>query len=825
MSSSVAVVTPGLSSGSARPRICKKLVIKGHASRSGASYTLFLKVQLPAIEQSETFTLLADPAVELQDAIVHRLDASGAAPALSTSAATAANSLGIPLSIDHELNDSFIDFEPSKKGQARISEGSKDTKDLPVVVGNDDGSVVLRTSVRSSPRSKLAAKSPQDRAHSYMVTLHLFVGPTSQPPSAPFSVRLPVPFCLNNFMRFTVDESMDAEPGLDGMTVEVDPPILPVSSQRKSPRKSPSAASSHRAPSIASYSDDEADVTLLGSASVDGDSDAERDDTAIVGPFQACEALEIRIAAQQAGDLNIPGPPFRILPNALRASKARCSIVYQSRETHGSRPSQAAASGQVDFEAVVQLEDPFFPGLDRDVLLHVQLDSNASVAEWQPIAVDASRGILSWSFSPIMSARSSPSQQPTTTAEGLLGKSPTFEISDLVVLPEPSQQTADEEDLLKVAPPKGINDADFDFSLDQVAATTTKQRRFSLQSSGSSRPTPSQPPSEPSEPAGTPSKMLMIAFNLLPLVQSNDPVTITIRGTLSLKDIPADIFPGQDGDRLPRGLFIPGALEQEYAQPSILPVNAALSPPRPAALQQQETMDESRETVHQQQQHDQPGLSMHSMHSGGDGKTDEILRQALAIIAAHNESLSDPKRELSIKSAQGKWTHREERGGRSDWFLRTSHLLWTLFLTAMIFVLFNAGHNANRALSVKLDELARIVEASARANAQRFPPSVDYVEEVTGVHTIAIPTTSAAPAQTSSLLDDIDLCRVDTASENDDTAEASLFWPSSVSSDHTHLQPAPAGSNLAYFVSSWLRDLLRMPVLLLRRFVSILTGA
>ena len=829
MSSSVAVVTPGLSSGSARPRICKKLVIKGHASRSGASYTLFLKVQLPAIEQSGTFTLLADPAVELQDAIVHRLDASGAAPALSTSAATAANSLGIPLSIDHELNDSFIDFEPSKKGQARISEGSKDTKDLPVVVRNDDGSVVLRTSVRSSPRSKLAAKSPQDRAHSYMVTLHLFVGPTSQPPSAPFSVRLPVPFCLNNFMRFTVDESMDAEPGLDGMTVEVDPPILPVSSQRKSPRKSPSAASSHRAPSIASYSDDEADVTLLGSASVDGDSDAERDDTAIVGPFQACEALEIRIAAQQAGDLIIPGPPFRILPNALRASKARCSIVYQSRETHGSRPSQAAASGQVDFEAVVQLEDPFFPGLDRDVLLYVQLDSNASVAEWQPIAVDASRGILSWSFSPIMSARSSPSQQPTTTAEGLLGKSPTFEISDLVVLPEPNQQTADEEDLLKVAPPKGINDADFDFSLDQAAATTTKQRRFSLQSSGSSRPVPSQPPSEPSEPAGTPSKMLMIAFNLLPLLQSNDPITVTIRGTLSLTDTPADLSPSQAGDRLPKALFIPGALVQEYAQPSILPVNAALSPPRPAALQQQETMDDSRETVHQQQQqqhhHDQQGLSMHSMPLGGDAKTEEILRQALAIIAAHNQSLSDPKRELSIKAAEAKWPHREERDSRSDWVLRTSHLLWTLFLTAMIFVLFNAGHNANRALSVKLDELARIVEASARANAQRFPPPVDFVEEVTGVHNLVAPTTAAAPAQTSSLLDDIDLCRAVTASETDDFAEASSFWPSSVPSEHTHLQPAPAGSNLAYFVSSWLRDLLRMPVLLLRRFVSILSGA
>ena len=82
--------TPRRGTTSARSRMCKKLVLKGQASSKEANYTLFLKIQLPPVKQrlEEEHLLVADPDVELQEAIVHRLDASGAAPALSTSAAT-----------------------------------------------------------------------------------------------------------------------------------------------------------------------------------------------------------------------------------------------------------------------------------------------------------------------------------------------------------------------------------------------------------------------------------------------------------------------------------------------------------------------------------------------------------------------------------------------------------------------------------------------------------------------------------------------------------------------------------------------------------------
>ncbi|KAJ1026892.1 hypothetical protein NDA16_002186 [Ustilago loliicola] len=430
---------------SAKARICKKLVIKGHASSSGASYTLFLKVQLPATEQEEIYDLLKDPAVELQDTIVHRLDASGAAPALSTSAATAASSLGIPL--------------------------------------------------------------------------------------------LAVPFCLNNFMRFTVDESIDQDLGSCGLAVEVDPPILPISGQLKSSqRRPPSSASSRRALSVASLSDEE-DVTLLGAASVD-DSDLKQDESAIVGPFHACDTLVLRIAAPQAGDWVSSDLPYRTLHNALRAKKAVSSITFQPRARQLSEGKGELSSDvededglEVAFEAAIKLQEPFFPGLDREVLLYMQLDPPASVISWQPKAVDASRGILSWSFGSLASTSSSPNQLPRLHSDGVLTKCPTFDIGDLVVLPDPAQQAADEEDLLKVAPPKGIHDVDFDFSLDNATATPIKQRRFSLQSAGSAKPYPSQPPSEHSEAVGGTANMLVVAFNLLPVLQSDEPVVISVRGT------------------------------------------------------------------------------------------------------------------------------------------------------------------------------------------------------------------------------------------------------------------------------------------------------
>ncbi len=600
--SSAARDAAGSSSSPSKTRLCKKLVVKGHASSSGASYTLFLKVQVPTCDSQRSYELLADPAVHLQDAIVHRLDASGAAPALSTSAATAGSSLGIPLSIDHEMNDSFIEHVPKKGGRTSVSPRPNDSPDLPTIIRSDDGSIAIRTSSPSSPKSKHATASQQD-FDLFMITLHMKAAPLSKPPVAPFSVRLAVPVCLNNFMRFTVDESIDSDFSLQGMAVEVDPPILPIATARNPLRRRSSTASSRRAPSIDSFSDDEADVTLLASDSIN-DAEYEQDDTAIVGPFHACDAIVIRIAAQQSGDLIASGPVLRALPNALRAMEVVSSTTYQPVTSKDLMPAMDPGvalhngTSRVTFDAKLQLREPYFPGLDREVQLYVQLEPAASILDWRPVAVDASRGILSWSFGRSASTSSSPSQLPQITAGGARGPSQTFEIGDLVVLPEPSQQGTDDEDLLSVAPPKGLNDADLDYSLDNVAPPSTKHRRFSLQSSTSTKNLPSQPPSEPSESASAPTGMLAITFSLLPVLQSSEPLIVTIRGSLTLADPLATPLQSRDLNILPQGLFVPAATKHVYEPPKLSRVETKQLQSH-YSNQLQESLDDSRETVQQ----------------------------------------------------------------------------------------------------------------------------------------------------------------------------------------------------------------------------------
>ena len=306
-----------------------------------------------------------------------------------------------------------------------------------------------------------------------MVTLHLYTKPLSTPPTAPFSVKLAVPVCLNNYLRFTVDESIDSDFGLHGMAVEVDPPILPIPSQRRPLRRRSSTASSRRPSSIVSHSDDEADLTLLGSDSGD-EADPEHDNTAIVGPFHACKALILRMASQQAGDFVICHHPLYLLPNALRAEQGQSWIRYQLFRKAGDDSSDNAAL-RAYFVAKLKLDKPYFPGLDREVQLYIQLGSDLSILEWRPVKVDASRGILSWSFGSLASLSPLKSQQPNGAVDTNGDRVSGFEIGDLVVLPEPSQQAADEEDLLNVAPPKGIDNINLDFSVDNGAAPSAKK--------------------------------------------------------------------------------------------------------------------------------------------------------------------------------------------------------------------------------------------------------------------------------------------------------------------------------------------------------------
>lgn len=813
-------------------RICKKLVVKGHASSSGATYTLFLKIQLPATERGETHVLIEDSAAELQEAIVHLLDASGAAPTLSASAATAASALRIPLSIRHDLNESLIEYELRERGNAGSSSSSSEPSDLPTVARSDDGKITFRTTNRSSPRSKHKSAS-HPTSSSYMVTLHLYTKPLSTPPTAPFSVKLAVPVCLNNYLRFTVDESIDSDFGLHGMAVEVDPPILPIPSQRRPLRRRSSTASSRRPSSIVSHSDDEADLTLLGSDSGD-EADPEHDNTAIVGPFHACKALILRMASQQAGDFVICHHPLYLLPNALRAEQGQSWIRYQLFRKAGDDSSDNAAL-RAYFVAKLKLDKPYFPGLDREVQLYIQLGSDLSILEWRPVKVDASRGILSWSFGSLASLSPLKSQQPNGAVDTNGDRVSGFEIGDLVVLPEPSQQAADEEDLLSVAPPKGIDNINLDFSVDNGAAPSAKKRRFSLQSSSSTRHLPSTPPSEQSESALGNNNVLAITLNLLPVLQGSEPLSVSVLGTLMLTPALSKAIRSRDFSDLPRGLSAPAVANLTKGPFDVALVDAKQDQ-WPDAAKPNESLVDSRETVQKSQQEGKTGLVLHGTSATNAGEAEEILQKALAIIAAHNEILSKADRGAnSLTKQEHSKQGRQESG--SGWVLHVSHLLWTLFLTAMILMLFNAGQTAHRTLSAKLDELSRLLQVPPRADVQSF---VGVVQHTRPEPAVFEPASTAASASASALasepqrseafgvheLDDAEmLTSASTPSWPDHAAEPLSDGPHTTASLDTALQMRTLHTSLSSLASTWIHDMLRIPLSIIHRLWSILVRA
>uniref|UniRef100_V5GGZ9 Transmembrane protein n=2 Tax=Kalmanozyma brasiliensis (strain GHG001) TaxID=1365824 RepID=V5GGZ9_KALBG len=206
-----------------------------------------------------------------------------------------------------------------------------------------------------------------------------------------------------------------------------------------------------------------------------------------------------------------------------------------------------------------------------------------------------------------------------------------------------------------------------------------------------------------------------------------------------------------------------------------------------------------------------------------DAKTEEVLRQALAVIAAHNETLTNAGRLESPRS----------EGGGGNWMLRTSHLLWTLFLTAMVFTLFNASQTANRALSAKLDELSRIVEASAGVDHSRLFAANALGDFPSSASDTVAPAV-VAPAFDGGESDSLEDRYYDTVDVSSDTQlttqaveadTASSPGSNTLASDRTELQPIHNTHSLSHYVSDWLHDLLRMPVTIIRAFLSIFIGA
>ena len=149
------------------PKVCTKLALVGRAKRKGVLATLYLKLALPLSESPLTYTLFPnEEGVTLQRWYVHGLNANQEAPALDTSAATAASALKISISADDE---------PSEKCHI--------TKDANI-------------NLAAPPLAALSASQPSRKISRidkrwFMVTLHLHIPYKLQPPRDPHLVGPP----------------------------------------------------------------------------------------------------------------------------------------------------------------------------------------------------------------------------------------------------------------------------------------------------------------------------------------------------------------------------------------------------------------------------------------------------------------------------------------------------------------------------------------------------------------------------------------------------------------------------------------------------------
>lgn len=156
------------------PKVCTKLALVGRAKRKGVLATLYLKLALPLSDGPVVYPLFPkEDGITLQRWYVHGLNANQEAPALDTSAATAASALKISISADDE---------PSEKCQI--------TKDSHI-------------NLSAPPLAALSASQPSRKSMRtdkrwFMVTLHLHIPYKLQPPRDPHLVGLLKIICLRS---------------------------------------------------------------------------------------------------------------------------------------------------------------------------------------------------------------------------------------------------------------------------------------------------------------------------------------------------------------------------------------------------------------------------------------------------------------------------------------------------------------------------------------------------------------------------------------------------------------------------------------------------
>ncbi|KAN0065643.1 hypothetical protein ACQY0O_000773 [Thecaphora frezii] len=542
-------------------RICTKLVLQAHATDRGASYTLYLKLQLPHSSKPETYPLLPDHALRLKDSVVHPLDAAGAAPALSESAAAAASHLAIPLSLHHSLESPPlvpIDGRATPTARRRSFGTPRRAHDPFASVAVPEVSVSnfhinliapplaapLSPTRESFSTGPSTPKRKRKDVCGFIVILHFEVGLAASPPRAPYIVRLPKPYCLNNYLKLALDDS--ANPGPGEVAVEIDPLILPRSrSQRRALNR----------PKLSDTVGDDDDAITLGPNSDDSDQDDDGDDgSTVTGPFESCDAVVVRWADPTAGDFRSTHDPAYVVPSALRADLIDTRLRFSCSSDppgQGLLASAAPPDGTVTlrFEATSQLRGLYFPGLDADARLPIELDFYNQQGTWQVYSVEASAGLVSWTqakddASPQVDEGPRSNEEPDPVSRiPIEHAAPPLQAYGIKSHSN-SAELPDDDDLLNVAPPSGISDTNMDFSFDSTTVPSRpKARRRSIVSR--TRSSLLSPPlgklSQPAKVLAEPPEVapdrhaLHLQFSVAQLAQADWTITVTLQGAVTLQ--------------------------------------------------------------------------------------------------------------------------------------------------------------------------------------------------------------------------------------------------------------------------------------------------
>ncbi|PWN42278.1 hypothetical protein IE81DRAFT_323600 [Ceraceosorus guamensis] len=419
-------------------KVCRKLALHGKAEKEGARYTLYMHIEMPELAKPRSYPLFPDKDVTLLQFSIDKLTSSGAAPMLSSTAATAASRLNM------KLGAGGVDDEgPDAQSQS-----------LKVTTANYHICLNAAATPRAPTGNETATRETVKQG--YLVTLHLRVPFTAQPPQSPFVVRLPIPRCLNNKLRFDLNPEIF---GSDGMIADVQPGTMRPSKSRPT------------------------------SAGVGGHGE---DGTAVIeGPFPSTADVIIRWEGQTKAPLLSPTALQAGMAATATSEELRClgteRMTSILRVSAVAKPpgnlQQGEAAIAIAFQA--ELVDPHFVGLDSQAAIELRPDVFGQAARWHEVDVFGSAGLLRWArigseSSPDGEMAKSSSRSSLHSIESSDGSLKAAMSSN----PFGASEGNDESMLMDMQIPSGITQSDMDFSIDEQPrsgrASSSAGRRLSI---------------------------------------------------------------------------------------------------------------------------------------------------------------------------------------------------------------------------------------------------------------------------------------------------------------------------------------------------------